>query len=354
MTVEAKLAPEDIRRKRADNPKMRERDLARVLGISEAELVAAHCGSGAVRIEPRVADFLTGMEAVGTVMALTRNESAVHEKIGVYEKASVSVSSGNAVVLGDEIDLRIFPSRWAHAFAVEKRDGEEVRHSLQFFDQSGDAVHKVHLRPESNLQAYRKLVEELAASDQTPGVSVSEIKPGEAAQEGGQAVADTLRERWSAMQDVHQFVGILRALKLSRQQAVRMIGEEFAWQIDAGSLLIMMEQVVNSRIPIMCFVGSRGCIQIHSGPIANVKPMGPWLNVMDPTFHLHLRLDHIAEVWAVRKPNSDGHVTSLEAYDAAGHLIIQFFGKRHEGEDERSDWRTLMEGLPRLPRATAA
>lgn len=44
------LQPADIRRRRAENPKMRERDLARVLGISEAELVApiaamAPCGS---------------------------------------------------------------------------------------------------------------------------------------------------------------------------------------------------------------------------------------------------------------------------------------------------------------------
>jgi putative hemin transport protein len=75
--------------------------------------------------------------------------------------------------------------------------------------------------------------------------------------------------------------------------------------------------------------------------------MGPWLNVMDETFHLHLRTDHLAEVWAVRKPTKDGHVTSLEAYDADGRMIVQFFGERHEGEAERADWRALAEGLPR-------
>lgn len=356
MTVETRPAPEEIRRKRAENPKMRERDFARITGISEAELVAAHCGFTATRIEPRVADFLAGMEAVGTVMALTRNESAVHEKIGVYEyeKASVSTSGKNAIVLGKDIDLRIFPSRWAHAFAVEKRSEDGVRHSLQFFDQAGDAVHKVHLRPESNFYAYQKLVETLASPDQTAGVEVSPIATGDTRQEGGETAPDELRRRWSAMQDVHQFVGILRALKLSRRQAVHMIGEDFAWRLDAISVPVMMERAVETQVPIMCFVGSRGCIQIHSGPVMNVKPMGPWLNVMDPTFHLHLRLDHIAEVWAVRKPNSDGHVTSLEAYDAAGSLIIQFFGKRREGEDERAEWRSLMEHLPRLPQATAA
>lgn len=111
---------------------------------------------------------------------------------------------------------------------------------------------------------------------------------------------------------------------------------------------------VESRMPIMCFVGSRGCIQIHSGPISNVTPMGPWINVMDPTFHLHLRADHVHALWAVRKPTREGHVTSLEAYDAKGELIIQFFGKRHEGEDERPDWRALVENLPRLSNSSAA
>jgi len=116
----------------------------------------------------------------------------------------------------------------------------------------------------------------------------------------------------------------------------------------------MFDRAVAAQVPIMCFVGNRGCIQIHSGPVSNIKPMGPWLNVMDETFHLHLRTDHIAEVWAVRKPTKDGHVTSLETYDSNGRMIIQFFGKRHEGEVERADWRTLAESLPRLAAPVAA
>ncbi len=54
------------------------------------------------------------------------------------------------------------------------------------------------------------------------------------------------------------------------------------------------------------------------------------------------------------KPTKDGHVTSLEAYGADGKMILQFFGKRHEGQDERGDWRFLAENLPRIPRSTAA
>lgn len=353
MDQRVKPAPHEIRRARADNPKVRERDLAAQLGISEAELVAAHCGDGVVRVEPRVNDLLTGLEAVGEVMALTRNESAVHEKIGVYDK--VVTGNHNAMVLGENIDLRIFPKVWAHGFAVEKRDDGDIRRSLQFFDAAGEAVHKVHLRPASNLYAYQKLVAGLESPNQEPTVAISERgSKDEAAASDASADVNDLRERWSRLTDVHQFFGMLKSLKLDRRQAMRMVGQDYAWLLDKDAVSAMFHHAAEGEMPIMCFVGNRGCIQIHSGPIRSIKPMGPWINVLDETFHLHLRNDHIHEVWAVRKPTKDGHVTSLEAYGADGKMIIQFFGKRHEGEGEREDWRFLAENLPRIPSPTAA
>ncbi|RWP18974.1 MAG: hemin-degrading factor [Mesorhizobium sp.] len=353
MDQQVRPAPHEIRRARADNPKTRERDLAAQLGISEAELVAAHCGDGVLRVEPRVNDLLTGLEAVGEVMALTRNESAVHEKIGVYDK--VVTGNHNAMVLGENIDLRMFPKAWAHGFAVEKRDGGDIRRSLQFFDAEGEAVHKVHLRPASNLYAYQKLVAELESPNQESSVAISEGGlESEAEASAASADVDDLRDRWSRLTDVHQFFGMLKTLKLDRRQALRMVGQDYAWLLDHDAVSAMFHHAAEGEMPIMCFVGNRGCIQIHSGPIKSIKPMGPWINVLDETFHLHLRADHIQEVWAVRKPTKDGHVTSLEAYGADGKMIIQFFGKRHEGESEREDWRFLAENLPRIPSPTAA
>lgn len=354
MDQRVKPAPHEIRRARADNPKIRERDLAAQLCISEAELVAAHCGDGVVRVEPCVNDLLAGLEAVGEVMALTRNDSAVHEKIGVYDK--VVTGSHTAVVLGEDIDLRIFAKVWTHGFAVEKRDGGDIRRSLQFFDAAGEAVHKVHLRPSSNLHAYQKLVAALESSNQEPTLDISHAAAANDDEEVSDASASVgdLRERWSRLTDVHQFFGMLRALKLSRRQAVRMVGQDYAWRIDNDAVAAMFHHAADGDMPIMCFVGNRGCIQIHSGPVKAIKPMGPWLNVLDETFHLHLRTDHIREAWAVRKPTKDGHITSLEAYGEDGRIIIQFFGKRHEGESERDDWRLLAESLPRVPGPSVA
>lgn len=349
MDQRVKPAPHEIRAARSDNPKMRERDLALQLGISEAELVAAHCGDGVLRLEPNANDLLTGLEAVGEVMALTRNESAVHEKIGVYDK--VVTGTHNAVALGKDIDLRIFPKVWAYGFAVEKRDGDSIRRSLQFFDAAGDAVHKVHLRPASNLYAYQKLVAQLESANQDAALDVAPIFGGGEAERLDDASVDIaeLRDRWSKLTDIHQFFGMLRALKLGRRQAVGLVGADYAWKLDNDAVASMLNHAAGEGLPIMCFVGNRGCIQIHSGPIANIKPMGPWINVLDETFHLHLRLDHIRETWTVRKPSKDGHITSIEAYGADGELIIQFFGQREEGSREREDWRFLAENLPRMP-----
>ena len=97
--------PSEIRAYRAANPKLRERDIAAQLGISEAALVAAECGLTAVRIDGDANRFLERAAELGEVMALTRNESAVHEKIGVFE--NIKTGKQAAIVLGENIDLSL-------------------------------------------------------------------------------------------------------------------------------------------------------------------------------------------------------------------------------------------------------
>lgn len=351
MTETVAKTAQDIRALRALHPQMRERDFARIHGITEAQLVAAEVGRSAIRIRADVEAVLNGLTGVGEVMALTRNESAVHEKIGPYEK--VSFNAHASIVLGDQIDLRIFPSRWVHGFAVEKtaEDGS-VKRSLQFFDRAGNAVHKVHGRPATDVAAWNALVETLRHDEQVDVIAVTPYAP--VVIEGEAASVEALRDAWSAMTDTHQFFGLLKKLNFQRLDAVETVGEDFAWQLDHTAVDAMFRKVAGTDLPIMVFVGNDGCIQIHSDPITNVSPMGPWLNVLDETFHLHLRLDHVVAAWAVRKPTKDGHVTSVELYDENRELIIQFFGQRHEGVDERVEWRAVVEQLPLFSTSNAA
>ena len=148
--------PEFIRERRAENQKARARDFAETLGITEAELIAAHVGHGVTPIDPTPDRLFPLIRDLGDVMALTRNRSCVHERVGTYEPFHGGAQA--AMVLGTEIDMRIFPSHWVHGFAIEEATENGPKRSLQIFDAAGDAVHKVHLRDGSDLAAFDALV----------------------------------------------------------------------------------------------------------------------------------------------------------------------------------------------------
>jgi putative hemin transport protein len=340
--------PEEIRAARAENPKLRDRDLADRLGVSEAALVAADAGSGVTRIAEHPDALVPRLSALGEVMALTRNDSAVHEKVGVY--ANYTPGQHAAMVVTDEIDLRIFPRHWVHAFAVERAAEGGARRSLQVFDAAGDAVHKVHLREGSDLGAWEALVADLADGDRSETLANEPRAPVEAPK-ADPAKADLLRQEWRKMTDTHQFLRLVSQLKMNRLGAYRIAGAPFARPLAPESVNAALEAVAAAGIPFMLFVGNRGCIQIHSGPIHTLQPMGPWQNVMDPGFNLHLRRDRIAEVWAVEKPTARGPAISIEAFDAEGGLILQAFGyrKEREGIDHTAPWSGIVAGLPMAP-----
>ncbi|MGR3313836.1 hemin-degrading factor [Roseovarius indicus] len=334
---------EEIRAARQDNPKTRERDLAAKLGITEAQLVAADCGQGATRIDAHPDRIMDAAQKLGEVMALTRNDACVHEKVGVY--ANYHPGQHAAMILNEEIDLRMFPKHWQHAFMVEKQGDAGPRRSLQVFDAAGDAVHKIFLRDASNHDAWEGIKADLALDNQSPEQPVDPRQPKEAPKSDPSKL-DILRKEWARMTDTHQFLRLTSKLKMNRLGAYRIAGAPFVRLLDPSSVDLALQKLAEDGTEVMIFVGNRGCIQIHSGPVKTLKAMGPWQNVLDPGFNLHLRLDHIAEVWAVDKPTQRGAAVSLEAFDADGGIILQIFGIGKEGNDSRPAWRALVAGLP--------
>ena len=318
-------------------------DRAAELGISEGELVARQEAGDAVRLRLPAADILRRLPELGPVMVLTRNASCVHEKDGVFDHVDLGKVMG--VVLNHDIDLRIFLNHWASGFAVSRRmDDGAVRRSLQFFDESGVAVHKVFARPATDMAAFDRLVADFTDHDAAPLT----VKPAPApAPDRADAEIDVaaLREGWSKLADVHDFFALLRKLKVGRLQAMRLVGAPYSREIAPDAIRGLLEAAAAKEVPIMCFVGNRGCIQIHTGPVKNIKVMGPWVNVLDKGFNLHLRQDHVARAFAVWKPQKDSAVHSIELFDEAGELIAQFFGERKPGLPELESWQALVAGV---------
>jgi putative hemin transport protein len=252
-------------------------------------------------------------------------------------------------VLGPEIDLRIFYSRWAHGFAVQEsnlRGGQAVvQRSLQFFDAQGVAVHKVFGCSGTDLQAWDALVQRHGRGEQQPGLVLQPASTPTPARRDDEIDLVAFRQAWASMRDTHEFFGLLRQHGLQRVQALRLAEPRFVQPLEPDGAEALLQAAAASALSLMVFVGNPGVIQIHTGPVHKVLRVGPWLNVMDPGFNLHLRSDLIASAWIVRKPTTDGLVTSLELFDAEGETIAMFFGERKPGRPELCAWRRLVEDL---------
>ncbi|GGX37511.1 hemin-degrading factor [Tateyamaria omphalii] len=340
------LSPEDIRDRRAESPQLRERDFAETLGISEAALVAAYCGMGVTRIDAHPDVIMNAATQLSEVMALTRNASCVHEKVGIYDNYHPGQHA--AMILTEDIDLRIFPSYWRHAFMVERDSDSGPRRSIQVFDGAGDAVHKIILRGGSNHDAFKKMTETLASDNQSTKEQFTQRLPAEPAKIAKDKV-DVLRKEWRRMTDTHQFLRLVSKLKMNRLGAYRAAGRPFVRKLAPEAVDALLTNLQSSGTEVMLFVGNRGCIQIHTGALHTLRPMSPWQNVMDPGFNLHLRRDHVSEVWAVDKPTQRGTATSVEAFDKNGSLIFQIFGVPKEGRDSRPAFRAIVNGLQEVP-----
>ena len=348
MTAPTALSPSDLKRRydayRRERPDVRIRNAAADLGVSEAELVATSVGDGATRLGGGWGALLGELEGLGEAMALTRNDACVHEKVGVYRNVKLFESHRMGLVLDEQIDLRLFLGRWRFGFAVETpweggKDG--LRRSFQFFDASGRAVHKVFLTRKSDARAYERLAAKYRHADPSAPLAVEPREQEDEEMPDADVDRAAFLQAWAELKDTHDFFPLLKEHGVSRPQALRLAEGTFAERVETRGARQALEHAAATETPIMVFVGSRGCIQIHTGPVRKLKEHGPWYNVLDPGFNLHLNEALIDMAWVVRKPTADGVVTSLELFDGGGGVIAQTFGKRKPGTPELEAWREI-------------
>jgi putative hemin transport protein len=335
----------------------RAKEAAETLGVSEGEAVAAHAGIHDYGLEATAlrgpwAELLQSLQSCGPMMALTRNESTVHEKTGIYQNVSAFGDIGLA--LGEDIDLRLFFNRWHAGFALFEPANDPKNppsQSLQFFNQHGVAVHKIFVRAETDREAFNAIVKKF--SDTEKSYVFTPAPARKALKSDAQIDVAGLAQSWSDMTDTHQFFGLTAKYGVERQQAFRLVEGRFTERADPGIVRRLLDEAVIDGVSIMVFVSSDGCIQIHSGPVRRIEPLvtptAQWLNVLDAGFNLHLREDMIKGAWIVQKPTDDGVVTSVEVFDIQGELMVMFFGSRKPGVPEQPAWRDLVARLPRLP-----
>ncbi|WP_369600198.1 ChuX/HutX family heme-like substrate-binding protein [Hahella sp. SMD15-11] len=322
-------------------PRMRLRSAARELDTNELALTCVHPSWTVRLLEGDVRQWMELLPRLGQVKALTRNDEVVIETHGAFARITLSRDAQTGLCTGHQ-DMRYFLRHWAWAVHVRDPQASRQCESLQFFSRSGDALHKIFTTDETDMDAWRQVI---GAMQTRPRASVPLATPPAAPSPKPPEWVDQdeLRRAWSGLKDVHQFHAMLSRLGLDRITALKHIGRQWAWPVALTSLERLLQQCAQRAIPIMAFVGNPGVVQIYTGTVGRLLRAGPWYNVLDPDFNLHVNTPALSEAWIVRRPTTDGIITSLELYNSRQQLVLTLFGARKPGQPERREWREVAE-----------
>ncbi|MBV7535814.1 hemin-degrading factor [Duganella sp. sic0402] len=351
---------------RAAEPRLALRDAAAKLNVSEAELLAANgIGKTVTRLQegdtvPR--EIMRRALDLGKVMALTRNENGVLERTGVATKMKPqepvtgldadkekerearmrNIAGG---YLGGEIDLRFTFKNWKYAFAVAQpgKDGV-ISRSLQFFDQYGNAAHKVYVKSDAGVPVFDKIVADFRNPVQSADLKVA-AQPAKPAPKPDSAVdVKEFQLAWNEINDVHQFNRLLSEFGVTREQGLRLGPADKVQRIAPLAVRQLLEQAAKQQVEIMAFLGNDATIQIFSGKINKVQETGGYFNVLDPEFNLHLRDTNFVTGYVVKRAG----VVNVEFYDKDGREVVSFFGVRSREKPVPQAWIDLTAALPKL------
>lgn len=320
------------------------REGAAELGVSEGELMAD--APDTVYLGSAIRDIVLKLDTLGLVESIVRNDVVVHEKKGVYENVSLAPTSGLALNIGG-LDLRLFPSHWHHVFAITMNYGDKLSRSIQFYDEFGVAIEKVFMRDDSKLPEWNALIDAFR-TEAKPQFKHETRPPVVIPQSLSPEREKAFQERWMELKDVHYFGGLLETFDIDRQVAYRHAPKGYTKQLDNSVWEKVLNDVRDSEMELMIFVGNRGLVQIQTGKVHNIVRSHGYLNIFDGKtegFSMHLKDSDITETWVVRRPIRDGLVTCIDGFDARRNTVIQFFGRRQEGETELNKWHSITDKL---------
>lgn len=191
---------------KAQHPKVRIRNAAADLQVSEADLLATTVGEYSTLLEGDWTEFILECRELGKVMSLTRSDGCVLENQGSFQKISIHGPDSYKVgtVIGP-IEQRLFFAPWTFGFAVEQETPRGLLQSFQIFDKAGDAIMKIYMKEKSNLEVYEKIKNKYAAKDQIKPVETVKYETPVYEKEIDR---DAFIQDWEKMKDTHDFHGL--------------------------------------------------------------------------------------------------------------------------------------------------
>tara|TARA_Y100001960_G_scaffold314054_1_gene377761 strand:+ start:534 stop:1496 length:963 start_codon:yes stop_codon:yes gene_type:complete len=281
----------------SDNSKLRIRDISNNLGISEAELLSVQIGNKLqfLEISNFSIFFSRILSEVDKLMFLIRSDFAVHEKIistkdYKFDNDAMLNKQDNGFPL-IQFNINFFSYIF---YEVKKHNNQELR-SFQFFDDKGYSVLKIYLK-DRKIQKF-----DLLASDY-------KIKYNYQLQKN---ISQKLKKNIK-----------LDSINYQLDLFNPNLGTGKKTKVSNTTLRKILNALSEKSISIQIHAFGIGCVQYHRGVIKNVIDYGPWLNVMDKNFNLHILENKIFKSFLVNYNVKNKLFYSVDFYDINNNFII--------------------------------
>jgi putative heme degradation protein len=244
------------------------------IGVAEAQLIASACGQFATRLRLDFPALLQRLAMLGEIKCVVRNPYAVLERAGVVqiveamqlvepgvEQYVTPGAPGTLRVQADRFEAECRVELWSRGFALEEAAASGAKLSLQFFTEEGVSAAKFFLRPTSDVQAFRDLVQDCADENQSTGERIVPGVPG----------------TQDPVQGLHP--------------------------VSEDALLRFLEHASRAQRALHLAVGNAGTALSTTKVIERVKrsDQGGWVNVLDEGLDVHLHDERIRFVQPARE-----------------------------------------------------
>lgn len=152
------------------------------------------------------------------------------------------------------------------------------------------------------------------------------------------------RTAWNALKHPDDLERLLRNFNLTPLQALHWIGDAWATQVPLELFHAWLKFLAELELPYKIQVRNSGVKQTYVGVIRSFKANDQGIRIFDEGFELHIDSDSVHSAWIVTKPIGTGFFTSLELYNHAGNLAVQFSAQPEK--ENHAVWQDIISAIP--------
>ena len=277
----------------AENNKVRIRDAANQIGVSEASLLSTEIDEGVSFLDiDNYNIFFAKVLSMNKIMLLIRSDSVVHEK--TITTKEIKLEKNKIIDVNGSPILEFNPNLFKYVFAQNKIHANKSLRSFQIFDNYGNAILKIYLK----------------GNDES---KFDQIASQYNADYNYELQSDTIIKRLQSEYIKREAIDFINKLEKKK-----------TYQYDSGENILrkILIAVSDTKIPIQIHAIGLGTIQYHRDSINKIIDFGPWINIIDKRFNLHAIESHLTQT-TLNEYNANGDKSySIDFYDKVNDYVL--------------------------------